>query len=75
LFKYRAVRRPNDMYWSIECFDTEFQVSYPVMMEDKSGVRKFLNKQIAETFIKNAYFTGKKDYDTGEVGDWISGTV
>ncbi len=69
--KYRAIRKPYENVWHVECFDTENYVAYFLNIEP------FYNKESAQQFIYDAYFTGYTGNrtDGGEVGEWINGSI
>jgi hypothetical protein len=72
MMQYRAVRFPDDQFWHIEEFDTEFQIAYRHLETLVPGgpgrVQKFIDKSAAEGYIRSNLI---KNEDKGEVGEWI----
>jgi hypothetical protein len=73
---HRAVRLPGQLWYSIECYDREFQVGYPY---DKVGELplEFTTKKGAEDYIRKYIYKEDDTFDFGDSGQWIAprGTV
>jgi hypothetical protein len=75
---HRAIRPRGQSWFTIECFDREFQVSYLHIDEETKEPMEFASKKSAEVYIRKYIYKDQNDpYDHGEFGEWITpnGTV
>lgn len=68
--KYRAIKKPRNFgQWSIEIFETEFQISYLYFVD-------FDTQEYAENYIKEILIPKERgEFDKILYGEWIDGSV